>query len=336
MIIPAYNAEAFLPQCLDSVLAQTEKNIEIIVINDCSSDKTKDIINEYAKKNSCIKPIHFEVNQGQSAARNAGLDAARGEYISFVDSDDFIAEDMLEKLCRKAEKTDADMVITNISLYFEDTGKTEIFRDKLYFTFLSGRVFAPCDYPPLISVIGVWDRIYKRSLIESNKLRFPLGLVYEDHLFCVQAYVLSKRITVVSEPLYFYRKNAGGSITDNEAKNDKYKFNYLEITRRIKKFLHEQGVYEQLQEEYLKYQFFYSAFHQQNISDYDTFQKFFREMKELTTESDFRVIEALDGFDIFSDAYLKSLETDNPQKAYRFLSTKSMGKKVKNKLKPKK
>lgn len=335
VIVPAYNAEKFLPKCIKSLRAQTLRDIEIICINDCSKDSTKELLDAYAKEDPRIKPIHFEKNQGQSSARNAGIKAAVGDFISFVDSDDYIKEDMLEKLYNKAINTDSDMVISNLYLDFEDTGEKQIFRDNRYYAFLSGQVFNATEQQPLISCIGVWDRIYKRELITDNNLLFPVGLVYEDHLFCIQSLVLAKKISVVNEPLYYYRKNAGGSITDNEKKNDHYKFNFLEISRRIKSFLKEQKVYEVFQKEYLKYHFFYAMVHQHYITDRKKFEQFFNEMRELTTESDYKILNEIE-HEYLAERYLKALEKNKCSRFYRLTKKVSFGKAIKNIFKPKK
>lgn len=323
VIVPCYNAEKFLPQCMESLLNQTLSDIEIICINDCSKDKTKELLEQYAKKDTRVKPVHFEKNQGQSAARNAGIKISTGDFISFVDSDDRIETDMLEKLYGKAVSTDADMVISNIYLDFEDTGKKEIFRDNRYYTYLAGRTFKATEQPPLISCIGVWDRIYKRELIINNRLEFPVGLVYEDHLFCIQSFVLAEKITVVNEPMYYYRKNAGESITDNEKKNDIYKLNFLEITKRIKSFLRQQNVYEVFQKEYLKYQFFYAAVHQHYITDRKTFKEFFDKMVAVTSESDYEVLRELNN-DYLAERYLEALEKNDYKDFYNLTKKVSL------------
>ena len=335
VIVPCYNAEKFLPKCIKSLRNQTLSEIEIICVNDCSKDETKNILNKYAKEDPRIKPIHFEKNQGQSSARNAGIQASSGDFISFVDSDDYIEEDMLEKLYNKALHTGSDMVISNIYLDFEDTGEKQIFRDNRYYTYLSGQTFHATEQPALISCIGVWDRIYRRELIINNHLLFPVGLVYEDHLFCIQAFVLAKKVTVVNEPLYYYRKNAGGSITDNEKKNDNYKFNFLEISRRIKAFLKEQNVYEVFQKEYLKYHFFYAMVHQHYITDDKKFERFFNEMYELTTKSDYTVLKTIE-HEFLAERYLDALEAGNYKKFYKLTKRVTLGRTLRDIFKSKK
>ena len=120
IIIPIYNGEKHLAECLDTIQNQTYTNLEIICINDGSRDKSLSILKEYQKKDDRFIVID-QKNAGQSKARNEGIRRASGKYISFVDCDDFIELDMIEKMVLKAEETNADIVITNFSLYFEDT-----------------------------------------------------------------------------------------------------------------------------------------------------------------------------------------------------------------------
>ncbi len=325
VIIPCYNSEKFLRECLDSLVNQSLKDIEIICVNDASSDKTSEILEEYSKKDGRIKLISHEKNQGLSAARNTGILNSTGEFISFVDSDDYVDGGMMEKLYNKAVTTGAEIVIGNIYLYFEDTGKLEIFRNKRFFTFLSGRVFTLTEYPALVSCIAAWDRIYKSELIKDNSVFFPIGLVYEDQIFSIKTMALAKGITVLNEPLYYYRKNRGGSITDDEKKNDRYKFDFLEITALSKSFMKEAGIYEILREEYMSYQFFAAAVHQHNIKDKKTFKRFFDKMRELSSEND---LKSLHGANLpyIAERYLSALESGKYSDFYKLTKTLSLGK----------
>ena len=124
VIVPVFNVESYLNESLDSILNQTLKDIEIICINDGSTDNSLDILETYSKKDKRIKIISKE-NEGQGVARNVGLDNAQGEYISFVDSDDFIKRDMLEKLYNKAENNDLDLVMCKVSSFDNETHEVD-------------------------------------------------------------------------------------------------------------------------------------------------------------------------------------------------------------------
>ena len=125
VIVPVYNVEKYLAECLDSICAQTLKNIEIICMNDGSTDLSGDILAQYAARDSRIFVLNQE-NQGQSAARNNALDLARGKYISFVDSDDVIAPEMLEELYNRAEMLNTDIAFCNRVIYYQDENKKDI------------------------------------------------------------------------------------------------------------------------------------------------------------------------------------------------------------------
>ena len=130
VIIPVYNAEKFIIKCLDSVINQTFQDIEIICIDDCSTDNSKQILKDFASKDSRIKTIFFDKNKKQGGARNAGLDIAQGKYVTFVDADDYIEPTMLEKMYKAAERNYCDLVIANIKNVALDENSNNL-KDKI-------------------------------------------------------------------------------------------------------------------------------------------------------------------------------------------------------------
>ena len=247
-------------------------------INDGSTDASGEILESIAHKDKRVIVLN-QKNQGQSIARNNGLDRAKGKYISFIDSDDYVEGNMLEKLVDRAEITNADIVITNILLYLEDTNSTKSFRDEVLYYKLRDKVFTISEVPEMIRNIGVWDRIYRREFIQQNSLRFPENLVYEDHFFCIESELLASKIAVIPEHLYYYRKNAGESITDREKLNDHFKKDFLTIHKKIQKSLHKSAATVALKREYFKY-FLANAFmHQSNATNFKFFVCFFKEVQ---------------------------------------------------------
>ena len=321
VIVPVYNVEKYIAQCLDSILEQTLEDIEIICVDDCSKDGSVEIVKDYMKKDSRIVLLSHEVNKGLSCARNTGIAYASGEYVGFVDSDDYVDATMFEKMYVKAKKTDSDIVISNINLYFEDTGEERVFRDNLFYTFLSGRTFSATEYPLIIMNIGAWDKLYRRQYLLENGLTFPEGKIYEDHIFTVKAYVTAKRMSVVNEPLYYYRKNSGISITDKEIKNDKYKFDYMEMSRLSKEFMKEKGVYDIFRKDYLAYQFHQATFHQSNATCFESFERIFNEMRQITDEKDYECLKKL-GMSPLSRDYVEFLEKNELKAAYKSMRKK--------------
>jgi glycosyltransferase involved in cell wall biosynthesis len=268
VIIPVYNVERYLAECLDSVLSQTFADIEVICVNDGSTDGSLEILEKYRRIDRRIKLIN-QKNGGLGYARNVGFDNAKGEYISFIDSDDFVDVTFLEKLYNKATATNADFTLCNLYLNFMDTGVKRVYRDEQFFTFLKNKVFTATDYPEIITVIGVWDKLYKRDFLLKYNIRNPEKVIYEDRLFSVECYVNAERISVVNEPLYYYRKNTGNAITDKEKKELKFKFDFLDMTSKSIKLMIDKGVYDIFAYDYLANHFHNGLMHQSNIKEKD-------------------------------------------------------------------
>lgn len=205
VIIPVYNGEEHLNKCIDSVLLQTETDIEIILVNDGSTDNSGRICDEYAKKDKRIRVIHQE-NAGVSVARNNGISAATGEYIGFVDSDDWVDADMYESLLREAESNNADVVMCDATTIYENG---EIQADTI--TQLSGnKILHKSDFTPslLLEMAGSACRCIYSKNIYNNKLcevslAFPLGVKFsEDRIFNLYAFGLANKTSYSKHSFY--------------------------------------------------------------------------------------------------------------------------------------
>ena len=208
IIIPIYNAENYLKRCLNSVINQTLKDIEIICINDCSKDNSLEILKEYSKKDNRIKIINLKENKGESKARNIGLDNTNSEYIAFLDNDDEIDLDFYEKLYNKAIKTNSDIVkagvdIINYDKKHQKDNLNELIKQnnsKLYFTHYW------------------WSAIYKSSLIKENNIKFLEKYeIGEDILFLNQAILNCKKLEIIDNTYYHYHKRENS--TDSKILN---------------------------------------------------------------------------------------------------------------------
>lgn len=217
VIVPVYNVEKLLPKCLDSILAQTHENLEIILVDDGTKDRGGLICDEYAARDSRIKVIHKE-NGGLSSARNAGLDIARGEYIGFVDSDDWIEPQMYETMLALAEKHGVKLVCAGRWDVSERTGektkglcpeKEEVVSGEE----LAGRIFL---WQNLDS--AAWDKLYHRSLWQTQ--RYPLGRINEDIPVTYRVALEAGKAAMCPHPFYNYFHRAG-SITTAKAVTDK-------------------------------------------------------------------------------------------------------------------
>ena len=241
VIIPIYNVEKYLRKSLDSVINQTYKNLEIILVDDGSKDSSGSICDEYAKKDNRIKVIHKE-NAGLSAARNDGLDIATGKYVMFIDSDDYFENSSCELLYNVIKEKDADYVSGNYIHVTHDGIKWEkpVFDTEMYDNFkLSIK-----DYQKSFFVMNsvVWNKIFKREFIEHYKLRFVPGAIAEDAIFSTFCYVHTDKGYYINDIVYNYRQNqANVSISTNATKkyfiklNEAYKliFNNFEQTDNL-------------------------------------------------------------------------------------------------------
>ncbi len=204
VIVPIYKVEEFLPTCLDSILAQTYKNLEIILVDDGSPDNCGMICDEYAKKDSRIIVIHKE-NGGLSDARNAGLDICTGDYISFVDSDDYVDKSFIESLYCNLSESKADLAVC----FFRYVRPGEVLRRKTTHrhgvTNFTGNDLLNKLYDPswIPANVVSWNKLYKRFIWDN--LRFPVGKLNEDEYVIVDIYNRAKVVAVSNAKLYFYR-----------------------------------------------------------------------------------------------------------------------------------
>ena len=232
VIIPVYNVSAYLSACLDSILAQTFTDIEIIAVNDGSTDNSYEILDEYARRDARIR-VFNQSNEGVSAVRNKALSYATGEYIVYVDADDYLAPTMLELLYRRAKKVDADVVICNFK-YVRNGEPVPSTSVRLGARFQAKECFsvADIDYSGIkrwTPFVVVWNKLFKRSFAMEH-IHFPPKLRFEDTPAMFDALYHAKRISVIDEALYFYRVNIEGQFTSIR---DGRVSDIVEITRII-------------------------------------------------------------------------------------------------------
>ena len=227
VIVPIYNVENFLPRCVDSILAQNVDGMEIILVNDGSRDSSGTICDEYARKDPRIRVVHKE-NGGLSSARNAGLDICRGEYIAFVDSDDWIEPEAYKNMLKTARELDVKLVCGGRYDVSSKTGEKKLGlcppkTEKISAEELVGRIFTwdNCDS-------SACDKLYHRSLLEG--WRFPMGKVCEDVPVMYRIILQTDYVAVYGHPVYNYF-HRHGSIT-TAAVSDKT-FHFLEHTEVI-------------------------------------------------------------------------------------------------------
>lgn len=222
VIIPIYKVEKYLRQCIDSVVMQTYNNLEIILVDDGSPDSCPQICDEYAAKDDRILVIH-KTNAGLSDARNKGLDIATGKYIVFVDSDDFISLDMIEKLHSSIVNNKADLAICDIKIVDEE-GK-ETLEDIVP---LTNTIWTRADFwhnfyynNHCIQCVVAWNKMYKKSII--HNVRYDLGKIHEDEFIIDKIISQCNKISVMEMKLYSYRKR------DDSITGEKYSCKNLDI-----------------------------------------------------------------------------------------------------------
>lgn len=214
VIIPVYNASKYIKDCLNSIQKQTLSDLEIIVVDDGSTDNSLKIIETYAKKDKRIKIIHQE-NKGAGEARNTGLKNAQGDYILFLDSDDFFEKNLCERVYEKAIANDADIVVYGSRLY---DNKNKVFIEKSFVTRKAS------TFPKVFNASKVSDKIYnfagmgpcnkllRRTFLSQNNLEFPSLANSEDVYFTMMALTLAKRICLIDDALYNYRVNLNSNL----------------------------------------------------------------------------------------------------------------------------
>ena len=224
VIVPIFNSENYLEKCLDSILSQTLNDIEIILIDDGSTDASLQIIKQYAKKYNNIK-YKTKKNEGQAIARNLGIEMATGEFISFVDSDDYIENTMMEELYRNAIENSSDIVICD---YIEECPNKKIEKKSL---FINTENLAK-SY--ILSVAGPCSKIIRTEIFKKNDIKFLENNIYEDLAIIPTLALYTEKISYCEEVLYHYviRNNSTMQQTDYNKK--------LESIFNVMNFLYEQ------------------------------------------------------------------------------------------------
>lgn len=216
IIVPVYQVEKYLRQCIDSILAQTFQDFELILVDDGSKDRSGQICDEFAKKDDRICVVHT-LNRGAAAARNTGIQRASGTYIAFVDGDDHLAENMIGRMYEVILEAQCDLVICNFLHAFSDEKGN--FSPPLQSMEISGReVLAHRKTQKNYGVwTVVWNKLYKRTIFEN--LRFPEGKYFEDEFFSDQLYLRCGRIRVIPDVLYSYRVRTSSTMNTQKTRN---------------------------------------------------------------------------------------------------------------------
>ena len=221
VLVPIYNVERYLETCLDSLLAQTMTDFEVILINDGSTDSSRDIIQRYLDLDERFDVIDKE-NSGYGASMNLGLDRARGTYVGILESDDFFERDALEKLCEACEAADAEVAKANFWLYWSEPEERQELFD-VVLPEMAGRVCKPLDDPDktiFYQKPSIWSALYRRDFLERTGIRFleTPGASFQDASFNFKVWALAERVVYLYDCVLYYRQDNEGSSVNNPGK----------------------------------------------------------------------------------------------------------------------
>ena len=265
IVIPCYNVERYVRECMQSVVSQTLQDIEIICINDGSTDNTGAILREFARQDSRINLIEQQ-NGGYGVAVNRGIAQARGEYIGIVESDDFINPTMYEKLYTKAKQTNAELVKCNFFVYDSHSlEKNHTYNPKYQDLNLAPNyAFNPREEFKQIFIFhaSIWTGLYKANFVKNIKFYETAGAAYQDFPFAMEVLATVPKMYIIKEPLYHYRTELGqGNSMQAEPKK---LMRHIEATLQAREALLKNSLIDELKEE-----FFYGA----SLCNYDFFKK---------------------------------------------------------------
>ena len=285
IIVPVYNVEKYLSFCLDSLVNQTFKDIEIICVNDGSTDNSTEVLEHYAGFDKRIKIINKE-NGGLSSARNAGLDAASGKYIAFVDSDDFVSHFLVERAYNFVQKKNADFAafgfdyVVGNSLKLYESGFSfpkSLVGKCVYETDLNENFYTKI-HPT------AWCKFYSAKLIQNNNLRFCEDIIFEDIPFAAEVYLSANRMVYTNLPLYYYRAERQGSIL---SRRDEKTVDFITAIERVDDVFHKYGRFEKYKNALMQYNI-QRSIHYFITVDGAYREKFFYSMKKYFSKFNFK------------------------------------------------
>lgn len=258
VIIPCYNAEKYLKKCLDSIIYQTLNQIEVICIDDGSTDNTIDILKNYAIVDKRFVII-TQKNINAGAARNRGLDVARGKYLSFLDADDFFESEMLEKMVLTAELYTADFVVCHSNQYYMDSDMfldtPWVVRDEYIPPYVPFSYRQFTDNPFRVFTGWAWDKLYRKSFVKEHNLYFQEQRTSNDLLFVFSALFLAKKIAIV-EGLYVHQRRGGNESLSVTREKSWYCFYNALIA--LKERMVDEGLFWELERDFVNYALHFS------------------------------------------------------------------------------
>lgn len=266
VVVPVYNIERYLCQCLDSIARQTLQDIEIICVDDGSTDGSSAILNKYAGSDSRFQLL-TQSNLGAGVARNVGMARASGKYLIFLDSDDWFEVDFLEKMVLRAEVTNADITICKSVEFDTDTGCNFPSEWMLKTEYLSGTVFTPEDVASHIFQLTYgwpWDKLYRTAFVKEQQMNYPPLQNSEDLVFVFLSVALSKRIAVLEDIMVHHRIHRKTSVSNSRHHNMEAPYIALCLLR---KELKKHDRYELFEQSFLNWAIEFLVWHISSLND---------------------------------------------------------------------
>lgn len=280
IVVPIFNGERFLEQCLDSLLAQTHASIELICVDDGSTDSTPKLLAGYAARDKRVRIITQE-NAGPGPARNRGIDAATGDYLFFFDADDWCEPTLVERALARIEETAADMVVLTYNVFDQRIG-TPFFADWAVLPDKFGNdPFCWRDNPDWAfrALQNLpWNKFLRKSFVDGNDFRFEEDVfLTEDLMFSAPAIVRAKRISIVPDPLIFHREGTGENVM---AKKDAHPTDFIRAFLTFKAFLENEGVMDEMHIGYVNWTLDGIVHNVETLNTYDGFETTYRALTE--------------------------------------------------------
>lgn len=289
VIMPVYKSEPYIEEAIQSVINQTHQNIELLCINDSTPDGAFDICKRYQKEYPWIKLIENSKNQGQEFTRNRGLDEMTGDYVLFLDSDDTIAPDMLEKMVDAAQREDADVVLSAYSMVVDSkdipvvVDNAASLEQTMDISAFSNALLAPIEWD-ILSCVG--SKLYKTSVIQNSHLRFDRQYKYnEDGAFILSFLRICQRVSFINEPFYKYRiRNAGSVMSSYQPEMFQ---SLVRVNELLRDLFIQTNVFDRKKEEYYSHLFVIIIASLRNEAKFGDIKSFYAVLREIQSYTEY-------------------------------------------------
>ncbi len=282
IVMPVYNMEKYLSQSIESLCAQTLKEIEIICVDDGSTDTSMAILEEFAQKDDRIRIFeNKEEGPGAAQARNLGVSNATGEYLLILDSDDYFHPELAELTYEKAVETQAEIVFFDAMAVDDVTGNPNPYRNYIHFGLLPDKkVFSPTEFRENIFQVtngSAWNKLYQTSFVKGNSLEFQAIHVMDDVFFTYSSYAVANKITCLERKLVYYRVNNASSQTNNMYRDP---LSPLKFLLKLKEFLEEKGLFQRYANSFILTAHKHFRWYFRELNDYDDLSVLYHALRD--------------------------------------------------------